>query len=168
MNTTLNRMTQEAPWPAALVKLVHDLKYRDNWHFSLKHLDRGQGSVGLTLIIHIETVDTYHHENPIRINHYMLVPSASYNEASWRRWLLDQILLVERHEACEFFQIDGQRPYAPHHGFGEDPYIIWDRGTDQDARTSYRNEKRSTDDPEGSSTTQFSGQGSTGAMKQWE
>ena len=47
---------------------------------------------------------------------------------------------VERHEACEFFQIDGERPYAPHHGPGNDPYIVFDHGTDEDVRTSFRGE----------------------------
>lgn len=142
-----NNMEQLAPYPDALFRLVDNLKYKEDWDFRLVDIDRGQGSKGLTLIIHIICADTYQPQNKIRINHFMLVPPASYNEASWRRWLLDQILLVERHEACEFFQIDGERPYAPHHGHGEDPYIVWDRGNDQDARTSYLNERRMTDDP---------------------
>jgi hypothetical protein len=107
----------------------------------------GSSSTSLTLIIFISCVDTYHPERKIRIYHYMLVPPASYNEPSWQRWLLDQILLVERHEACEFFQIAGKRPYAPHHGPGNDPYIIFDHGSIQDARTSYLGERRDTDAP---------------------
>ena len=178
-------ISQRAPYPNALQKLVDKLKYREGWSFRLSWMDRGQGSKGLTLRIQILAVDTYDPEKEIRVNHLMLVPPAAFNEASWRRWLLDQILLVERHEACEFFQIDGQRPYAPHHGFGEDPYIIWDRGTDQDARTSYLNERRETDDPKGgdqqtmnmptertpripTGASSFNGQGSAGAIKQME
>lgn len=34
----------------------------------------------------------------------MPVPAAAYNEQSWTRWLLEQILLVEKHEAMEFFK----------------------------------------------------------------
>lgn len=77
---------------------------------------------------------------PYRVNHYLPVPPAAYDERSWRRWLLDQVLLVERHEACEFFEVDGERSYAPSHGPGNDPYIIREVGTDEDRRTSFRGE----------------------------
>ena len=72
--------------------------------------------------------------------HYFPVPPAAYDVRSWRRWLLEQVLLVERHEACEFFQLAGDRPYAPSHGPGNDPYLIRELGTDEDVRTSFRGE----------------------------
>lgn len=142
-------MRQTAPFPDALKKLVDGLTYRAGWTFSLEDTDRGQGSEGLTLKILIVCADTYHPESRIRICHYMLVPPAAYDARSWRRWLLDQVLLVERHEACEFFQIDGQRPYAPNHGPGNDPYIVFDHATDEESRTSYLGEVRDTHDPDG-------------------
>lgn len=133
-------MTQTAPFPQALADLVDDLEYRPGWVFSLEHIDRGQGSEGLTLKVLSQGYDSYHPERgeTYRVWHYMPVPPAAYDERSWRRWLLDRLLLIERHEACEFFQIDGERPYAPHHGPGNDPYIVFDHGTDEDARTSFR------------------------------
>ena len=145
----MTTMQQVAPYPETLAKLVAGVKYRSGWTFTLSDRDRGQGSKGLTLIIQIFAPDTYHPEQNIRVNHFMLVPPAAFNEVSWQRWLLDQILLVEQHEACEFFQIDGKRPYAPSHGPGFDPYIIFDRGSIEDARTSYLGVRRDTDDPEG-------------------
>jgi hypothetical protein len=89
-------------------------------------------------VINLTGPDSYHPERTIRVNHYLIVPAASYDERSWRRWLLDQVLLVESHEACEFFQIDGQRPFAPNHGPGRDPYTILELGTVEDAETSFR------------------------------
>lgn len=77
---------------------------------------------------------------PYRVHHYMPVPPAAYDERSWRRWLFEQCLLVERHEAMEFFRIDGGRPFAPHHGPGNDCYLVFDHGTDEDVRTSYKGE----------------------------
>ena len=85
----------------------------------------------------------------IRVNHYMPVPPAAYDGRSWRRWLFDQVLLVERHEAMEFFALtttsdvdgftyDPVRPYAPSHGPGNDPYLVREVGTDLDRRTSFR------------------------------
>lgn len=133
---------QTAPYPSLLGDLVGALQYRPGWTCRLTNLDRGQGSVGLTLVITTLGYDSYHPENgeTYRVNHYMIVPTANYNRQSWQRWLLEQFILVERHEACEFFRIDGQRPYAPHHGPGNDPYIVFERGTDEEARTMFTGE----------------------------
>lgn len=132
-------MTQRAPYPTILASLVDRLKYRPGWEFSLEDRDRGQGSRGLTLIITTCGYDSYHPEDGenYRVNHFMLVPPAAYNEKSWRHWLLEQCLLVERHEGMEFFQIDGKRPYAPLHGPGNDPYIVHERSTTEEIQTMY-------------------------------
>lgn len=132
---------QIAPYPEALFRLVADLRYKEGWAFTLEDLDRGQGSRGLTLIVHLTTVDSYHPDEPFSVVHYMIVPAASYDERSWRRWLFEQILLVERHEAAEFFLIGEDRPYAPSHGPGNDPYIVREVGTIEDQRTTFRGER---------------------------
>lgn len=135
----MSPMRQEAPYPEALRKLVCDLAYKPGWDFGLSSdMDRGQGSAGLTLIIDITTSNSYHPEQVIRVRHLMPVPPAAYDARSWQRWLLDQFLLVERHEACEFFTIGGEKPYAPSHGPGNDPYLVREVGTDTDRRTSFR------------------------------
>jgi len=133
-------MTQVAPYPDILDSLVSRLKYRSGWKFGLRDVDRGQGSWGLTFEVIGQYPDTYHPQNTIRVSHYFPVPPAAYDERSWRRWLFERLLEVERHEAAEFFKIDGERPYAPHHGPGNDPYIIFEHGTDVDVRTSFRGE----------------------------
>lgn len=135
-------MTQQAPYPHVLKELVDAMEYRPNWEFSLEHVDRGQGSAGLTLKVLTAGLNTYHPERgeTYRVWHYMPVPPAAYDRRSWQRWLLEQLLLIERHETCEFFQIAGERPYAPHHGPGNDPYIVFDHGSDEDVRTSFRGE----------------------------
>lgn len=138
----IDQIRQEAPFPDVLANLVSRLTYRPGWRFVLADIDRGQGSAGLTLDIVTLGYDSYHPDQgeSYRVHHYMPVPPAAYDERSWRRWLFEQCLLVERHEACEFFVIDGVRPYAPHHGPGNDPYIVFEHGTDIDARTSFRGE----------------------------
>jgi hypothetical protein len=133
-------MSQVAAYPLGLASLVSRLKYKAGWQFTLSEIDRGQGSAGLTLIIEIDVPDSYHPERRFRVLHYMIVPPAAFDERAWCRWLLEQILLVEQHEACEFFQIEGHRPYAPNHGPGRDPYTIMDQGTEADARTTFRGE----------------------------
>jgi hypothetical protein len=141
-------MRQEAPYPQALAYLVERLSYRPGWTFRLEHLDRGQGSNGLTLTITTKGYDSYNlgrGEN-YRVHHYMPVPPAAFNHQSWQRWLFEQLLLVERHEAMEFFNIHDApgsehyvKPYAPNHGHGEDPYIVHDLTTGEARRTSFRN-----------------------------
>ena len=151
-------MRQTAPNPTILFDLVERLSYRPGWTFKLEDIDRGQGSEGLTLVI---TTLGYHSYHPERgetygVHHYMPVPPASFDERSWRRWLFEQLLLVERHEACEFFKLemrgdfvlrDGthtdtftERPFAPRHGPGNDPYVVVEYAEDVDRRTSFRGE----------------------------
>lgn len=129
---------QEAPFPDELVALVSSLTYKPRWRFTLDPwLDRGQGSAGVTLVIRITTPDSYAPDINRSVLHYMPVPPAAFDRRSWQRWLLEQILLVERHEACEFFAVAGTKPYAPSHGPGSDPYLVREVGTDEDVRTSY-------------------------------
>lgn len=135
-------MRQVAPDPTILSELLAELHYRPGWTVALRDIDRGQGSEGLTLIITTCGYDSYHPDRgeTYRVNHYMPVPPAAYDRRSWQRWLFEQFLLVERHEACEFFAIGEERPYAPHHGPGNDPYIVFDHGTDVDVRTRFTGE----------------------------
>jgi hypothetical protein len=135
-------MRQEAPYPQILADLLDRLTYEPGgrtWRFTLADTDRDQGSKGLTLVINITGPDSYS-TSMISVNHYMLVPPASYNERSWRRWLFDQIGLVELHERMEFFKIDGKPVSPPAHGPGNDPYLMLEYGTDIDRRTSFRGE----------------------------
>jgi len=150
-----DQMRQVAPYPETLARLVDALAYKPGWTFTLTDIDRGQGSEGLTLDIVTLTVNSYHPEDThYRVHHYFIVPAAAYDERSWRRWLLDRLLEVESHECCEFFRFeyhgefvkrDGERtavvverPYAPSHGPGNDPYLIREVGSKLDARTSFR------------------------------
>jgi hypothetical protein len=87
----------------------------------------------------------------------MPVPPAAFNRRSWKRWLFDQIELVERHERMEWFTLEYDtpnrigtqvlgtnhhvdHPYSPNHGPGNDPYIVAELTTDVDRRTSFRGE----------------------------
>lgn len=131
-----------APYPNELASLVQRIGYKKGWKFTLENVDRGQGSEGLTLCILIKTPDSYNPEYMKLVMHYFIVPAAAYDERAWTRWLLDQILLVEQHEACEFFKIDGDRPFSPNHGPGRNPYSIIEKGNPKDARTMFTGEVR--------------------------
>jgi hypothetical protein len=133
-------MHQAAPYPDELAVLIEDTTYRKNWLVYLTDEDRGQESKGLTVTIIAATVNSYPPHNPMRVRHLFPVPPAAYNRASWLRWLFECFLLVERHEAMEFFTVAGDKPYAPNHGPGHDPYTIRELATDIDRRTSWRGE----------------------------
>jgi hypothetical protein len=134
-------MRQEAPWPHALEALVADLRHRPRYNAHLvENLDRGQGCKGLTLVVHITEPDAYHPERMRSVVHYFPVPAAAYDERSWRRWLFEQLHAISLHEDMENFTIDGDKPYAPSHGPGNDPYMLREVGTDTDRRTSFRGE----------------------------
>lgn len=132
-------MRQEAPYPVILEQLVDTLAYRPGWRFALDDIDRGQGSKGLTFIVVSLGYDTYNPQDGerYRVQHYFPVPPAAFNEVSWRRWILDRMLEIERHEAAEFLQFDGERLYAPVHGPGFDPYIIFDHTNPDDVRIRF-------------------------------
>lgn len=134
--------TQTAPYPHELTELLAGLAYRPGFEFRLTtpDYDRGQGSTGLSLIITVQTPDSYDHDCIIRVAHLFPVPPAAYDVRSWRRWLFDRIGDVETHERCEFFTIAGDKPYAPSHGPGNDPYLVREVGTELDRRTSFRGE----------------------------
>jgi hypothetical protein len=155
-------MTQTAPYPDALADLVKRLRYRRDRGWEVRLADdlqrdkpgRHTGeSRGLTLVVTRCGPDTYHPETVIAVSHYFPVPPATYNEASWQRWLFDRLGDVDTHERMEDFALvsvphsikDGKstpqqlaRPYAPNHGPGQDPYRVCEYAGDIDRRTSFR------------------------------
>lgn len=162
-------MRQVAPFPHALASLVDRLRYREHLGWQVTLADDYQRdkpgrhtgeSRGLTLIVTRCGPDTHHPERVIAVNHLFPVPPATYNEASWQRWLFDRLGDVDTHERCEDFALwpvheDGQpyaetppggedpkltRPYAPVHKPGHDPYMVAELTTDLDRRTSFRGE----------------------------
>lgn len=142
MNDLPETMVQTAPYPVILRDLVARCTYRPGWTVRLygNAYERDTGCEGLTLSITTDTVNSYHPEQSIHVQHLFIVPAATYNEQSWRRWLFERFLDVEKHETMEFFTIDGVKPFAANHGPGFDPYQVRELSTDEDRRTSFRGE----------------------------
>jgi hypothetical protein len=160
-------MHQVAPYPHVLAELVRRLRYRQHMGWEVRLEDdlqrdkpgRHTGeSRGMTLVITRCGPDTYHPDRIIAVNHYFAVPPATYNRQSWMWWLFERLGSVDTHERMEDFAIavpsepvsaDEQehgaddhieRPYAPCHGPGWDPYLITVERTETDRRTSFRGE----------------------------
>jgi len=130
--------TREATYytPPGLPELVESITYKRGWMFFLQYEVEPDGSGGLAFHVVSDTEDSMNPERRIRVNHAFLVPAASYNRDTWAAWLFDRVRDVETHEAGEFFRLDGYREFAPHHGNGENPYLVWHVSDHATARKS--------------------------------
>lgn len=110
--------------------LVDKATCKQGWEFRLQAEDGA-----LRLVITVPGRDSYPPHRPLTVAHFFPVPTATYNEKTWRRWIFEMCRRVENHELGEWFKIDGERPFAPLHGPGEDPYTIHEFREEVDART---------------------------------
>jgi hypothetical protein len=163
-------MVQWAPYPEVLEELVERLRYKPGWSFELVDHIRDREPTpegtpwwhgtpvagGLTFIVTTKHVDAYHPGTLRPVNHLFPVPAATYNRESWQRWLLNRLLDVDMHEACEWMvfaapandtlsraagiQVLEERPFAPTHGPGDDPYRVVQYATDEARRTLFTGE----------------------------
>jgi hypothetical protein len=164
--TSREPMRQVAPYPQALADLVDSLRYRRHlgWRVWLEDdLQRDKPgrhsgeSRGMTLVVQRAGPNTYHPDEHMAVNHYFAVPPATYNRVSWMRWLFDRLGDVDSHERAEDFAFASvaevrpgtaqrnpdvaevlERPLAPCHGPGWDPYVVTYEREDLDRRTSFR------------------------------
>ena len=113
----------------ALEGVVREVAYKPGWRVWVEYKKRESehltGSEGVTLCIGATDVpDSTKPGATTYIEHWMAVPPTSWGRATWERWVLDQLVLVELHEAMEFYAVGGHKPYFPAHGPGRDPYAI--------------------------------------------
>lgn len=92
------------------------LAYKPGWRFRL-------GGPGNTMLcVYARTPDSWNPDRQRFTQHQFQIPP----EGMTPRWVLDRLLEIEQHEACEFFQVDGTRPFYPGHQ-GDDPYELVER-----------------------------------------
>lgn len=153
-------MTQVAPYPHELADLVDKLRYRrhmgwkvrleDDWVRDPADTHAGE-SRGLTLIVTRNGPNSYKPEQSMKVAHAFAVPPATYNRESWMEWLFARLADVDTHERMEDFAFvplhatpEGERlerPKAPVHAPGFDPYMVTAVPvTDEARRTSFRGE----------------------------
>lgn len=114
-----------------LAALVARLRCKPGWHFALVNED---GALRLRILTVCE--DAYSPGTTMRLAHLFPVPTATYNEKSWRRWIFERCLAVENHEMGEWFRDGDERPFAPLHAPGEDPYVVHEFRDESDARAT--------------------------------
>ena len=123
------------PWTYDILrKLVAEVKYKPGWKFKIVEEE------GALRLVITDTLcrDAYSpdEERSMPLAHYHPVPAATYNEKTWKRWIYEQCRRVENHEIGEWLRWGDERPFAPLHGPGEDPYTVHEFRDEADARVT--------------------------------
>jgi len=127
-------MRVENTWDV-LEDLLEEIEYkRDEPPADRFAFERNDEANYAVLYIFTYNKNTYKPEVMRHTRHEFIVPPATYNRHTWARWVFEKIVAIETHETAEWFFVDGERQFAPHHGNGEDPYMVWHLGTDEQAR----------------------------------
>jgi hypothetical protein len=113
-----------------LFELVERVTCKPGWSFRLDDDDDG-----FRLVILIPVTDSRPGGELTGVRHYFPVPTTTWNAKSWRRWIFECCRRVEDHELGEWFLDGRERPFAPLHGPGNDPYTIREVSTEEEART---------------------------------
>ena len=100
---------------------VGSLAYKPGWKFRLG------GPGNRLLCIYAATPNSLHPDQGRLTQHQFELPGGELSDADWARWVLYCLLIVEQHEACEFFTVGDVRPFYPHHQDEGSPYELVDR-----------------------------------------
>lgn len=114
--------------------IVERVRCKPGWEFRLV----SEGADGLRLVITVPGLDSSEPNRrvPMTVRHFFPVPPASYNEKTWRRWVFEMCRRLENHELDEWFRLGDERPFAPLHGPGEDPYTVHEFRDETDSRVT--------------------------------
>lgn len=120
---------------ALLADVVAGARCMPGWSFRLKN-EEGD----LRMVIRVQGYDSAFTSQvklqPYTVDHYFPVPAATYNERTWRRWVFEMCRRVMNHEIGEWMRWGNDRPFAPMHGPGEDPYTVHEIRPVTDALTT--------------------------------
>lgn len=98
---------------------VAAIAYKPGWRFRIG------GPLNRYLCVHAPTVDSVDMSRERTTQHMFELPDVT--GAEFFRWVFDRLLDAERHEAAEFFRVDGQAPYWPNHQDEGSPYAWVER-----------------------------------------
>jgi hypothetical protein len=97
------------------------LGYKPGWTFKMG------GPGGQHLCVFARTLDSSDPTQERVTQHMRKVPTVDLTPREMIRWVFDFILDIERHEAGEWFSVEGHRPFMPHHQDEGDPYAHVER-----------------------------------------
>lgn len=93
-------------WLHPVEELLPRVSYRPGWQFTV---------ADNRLRIRAAVIDAYDHSRETTLGRDIALPPACAN-LDWQRWLFDMLLQIERHEAAEFFTVEGVKVFDPHKG----------------------------------------------------
>lgn len=141
---TERQMTQYAPYPEDLEAIVASLRSRPGERYELYHCirdteDQGRGVAGgLTFNVYVTHTNTYHEEEQRTTRFLFPVPPTTWNAQSWKRWVLDRLMDIDRHERMEFTWFGDEHTFEPLHGPGDNPHDwVYMASTDEQRRTQF-------------------------------
>jgi hypothetical protein len=112
---------QQEPPPCCPADIIPSLVYKPGWQF--KYDERRSGS---RLCIRAVTVDSNQRTTTRATGHaFALPPPMPYRD--FVRWAFYCCLLCELHEAGEFFEANGLKPFYPNHQDEGSPYELVER-----------------------------------------
>lgn len=116
-----------------LVDLVAGVRCKPGWSFRV--VDEA-GALRLVITVAGHDSSRPDHLIAMTVSHFFPVPEATYNTATWRRWIFERCRGVENHELGEWFRVGAERPFQPLHGPGEDPYTVHEFRPEADGLTT--------------------------------
>ena len=108
-------MQQRAPYPHDLIDIVEHCSFLPGWTFQIGEGQCYDGVTGLLLMIYIEAPDSQNPSETVPIAYPHMVPAEVHTRDGWTTWFWERIMDTLRHEAGEFFWVDGVRPFSPEH-----------------------------------------------------
>lgn len=140
-------MHQWAPYPRELLDIIACATWPpDIRRAYLADMERdpaethGGSAGGLTLVFNVIGPNPYKPGDTQSTAFYYPVPAATWNRGAWLLWVFECLEDTYRHELMEWFVVDGERPFAPLHGPGDNPYRLHVNSTSLQRRTSFRGE----------------------------
>lgn len=100
-------------------ELIPLLRYKPGWKFRLG------GPLNRFLCVFATTPDSSEPARERTTQHMFELPDLEGRALV--RWVFDRLLLAEEHEAGEFFTVDGDWPFYPHHQDEGSPYELVER-----------------------------------------
>lgn len=89
-------------------RLVEQITYKPGWSFKIG------GPLGRFLCIHARTPDSLD-PSRVRSTQHMFETPEGLDPQGFHRWCFARVLDAERHEAGEWYRVNGQAPFWPHH-----------------------------------------------------
>ena len=108
-----------------LAAMVASIRYKPGWVFKIG------GPRGRYLCVFATTPDSHRPERSRTTQHMFEIPEDLVDDDRFVRWVFDQLLLCELHEAGEFFEVAGRRPFYPHHQDEGSPYELVERSKEK-------------------------------------